>query len=135
MHQNKEIVNNDKSDLLININYKNHEQNTIKEIVNRYIRERTFEIKKNIKKIIETESKFHEINYDDVSLFFENQMRSQINCIVYNQTYSNKTNLSNYNIYIGGSFLSRGKTFDNLLCELIIINNEFNYDTLLQKCR
>lgn len=135
MHQNKNIANNDKSDLLININYKNHEQNVIKEIVNRYIWERTFDIKKNIKKIIETESKFHEINYDDVSLFFENQMRSQINCIVYNQTYSNKTNLSNYNIYIGGSFLSRGKTFDNLLCELIIINNEFNYDTLLQKCR
>lgn len=135
MHQNKKIANNDKSDLLININYKNHEQNTIKEIVNRYIKERTFEIKKNIKKIIETESKFHEINYDDVLLFFENQMCSQINCIVYNQTYNNKTNLSNYNIYIGGSFLSRGKTFDNLLCELIIINNDFNYDTLLQKCR
>lgn len=135
MHQNKNIANNDKSDLLININYKNHEQNVIKEIVNRYIWERTFDIKKNIKKIIETESKFHEINYDDVLLFFENQMRSQINCIVYNQTYNNKTNLNNYNIYVGGSFLSRGKTFDNLLCELIIINNEFNYDTLLQKCR
>lgn len=135
MHQNKNIANNDKSDLLININYKNHEQNVIKEIVNRYIWERTFDIKKNIKKIIATESKFHEINYDDVLLFFENQMRSQINCIVYNQTYNNKTNLNNYNIYVGGSFLSRGKTFDNLLCELIIINNEFNYDTLLQKCR
>lgn len=135
MHQNKNIANNDKSDLLININYKNHEQNVIKEIVNRYIWERTFDIKKNIKKIIATESKFHEVNYDDVLLFFENQMRSQINCIVYNQTYNNKTNLNNYNIYVGGSFLSRGKTFDNLLCELIIINNEFNYDTLLQKCR
>lgn len=126
-------VSNKKSDFLINIYHDNENQSNTLNIVKRYIKEKIFDIKQEIKNIINTIDKFSGLNSSDVDNFFKTQMENNISLGVYNQENDFKTT-KYYNIYVGGALLSRGKTFENLLCELICIKN-FNYDTLLQKCR
>lgn len=61
---------------------------------------------------------------------------SNISVITLNSK-TDSSNKSNYNIYIGGVFLSRGITYEHLILEYIdnFPKNYISADTLLQMCR
>ncbi len=97
-----------------------------------------------LKNIKETRFKsFYEDNIDteliDIQTYKErfDSIIKQLKIIPLNSKTSEK-NLSKYNFIVGGTLISRGNTFKNLICELIInspVTSSISVDTLLQRCR
>lgn len=135
-----EKIENKCSDFLINISSEtlDHEKiidilipwtNMIKDIV---------DIKKMLKKVISTYCTDENINdekYNDIFNFYRNIMQNNIEFIKLNQESTECYSDKKYRIYVGGILLSRGRTFENLVCEMITIESKFKHDSLLQKCR
>lgn len=137
----KNIKNFNKSDFLINISNAKNDHDKIADMIGLYcgvnIKEEI--IKSELRAILDKEikSKISEEEYEKIYDFYFNIMCVNSKVSKFNGNQLIRVFNVNYNIIIGGFLLSRGKTFENLICELITIKNKnkFNYDILLQKCR
>lgn len=101
-------------------------------------------IKKEISNIKNNRSSFYSsYSWQITDKEFSNILDKVINnlCIIplnnkLEENYEQK--LKKIRIYVGGTMISRGNTFENMLCELILnapVNNKISVDTLLQRCR
>lgn len=125
-HHDNEI----KLEFLINISLIMKDHQTIFNIVSTMLKN----IKNNLKSFY-GENYLGELNFEEFKnafiFFIENLNLEILNSD--NKINNNK----NFNIFIGGNFISRGNTFENLICELIINSPQetIQVDTLLQRCR
>lgn len=141
LYCNKNIKNYNRSDLLINISYTKNNHNKIADIIGRYcgLMIDNSIIKAIIKEILnkEIDTYISDEEYEKIFDFYFNIFCQYVNVSKFNGDKLGRELSERYNVIIGGNLLSRGKTFENLVCELITIksDNQFNYDLLLQKCR
>lgn len=107
-------------------------------------------IHKNICEIIEWSLKNIWKNYSEI---YEDKINKNISFDLYRKILTDiyndiaiielnstqeKIDKKKFNIYVGGTMLSRGNTFENLITEMIInapSNTKVSVDTLLQRCR
>lgn len=130
-------INNKKSEFLINLSVNNDDHKQINKIISYYAYDNMVQFKPTLKLVL-TKKIDENINnnlIDDITNFYNNIIKKSLRIIIFNQENCKIKINSDYVIYIGGILLSRGKTFENLIYELITIENQFNYDSLLQKCR
>lgn len=133
-------IKNKGSDFLINISSENFIHEKIIEILNPWVKmiKDIVDIKKSIKKTLSSffpGDNITEDMYEEVFNFYRNIMQNDIDFVKLNQESEEKNSDKPYRIYVGGILLSRGRTFENLICEFITIENRFTHDSLLQKCR
>lgn len=141
LFNDKSVKNFDKSSLLINISRDTTDHKKIADIIGLYsginIEKEVikYELRDTLNK--EIKSPISEEEYEKIYDFYFNTMCVQSKILEFNGNTSDREFRANYNVIVGGYLLSRGKTFENLICELITIKNknQFNYDLLLQKCR
>lgn len=136
LYLDKEIENK-KSELLINISMNNADHQSIQNIITEFAYNDLSKFKFTLKKVIDDKLNIVVDNEleEQIYKFYKNVVLEKLTITIFNQENCKKEDQSDYKIYIGGILLSRGKTFENLICELITIDNQFNYDNLLQKCR
>lgn len=141
MYQDKAVLNFDKSDLLINVFNKVNDHKTICKTLSPYVYMMINNFKQELKRVLNEEIN---LNLNDeyinniYNFYYEKIKANQVELVEFNRNKdTNKTLDKNYNVIVGGNLLSRGKSFENLLCELIVIKekSQLTYDTLLQKCR
>lgn len=138
LYQDKNVKNYNKSDLLINVSFKKKEHETLEKILSPYVwLNKKFKLE--MQKFLNDElgENLNENMIDDIYNFYSQiVIKDEIRLYKFNSEEKDRS-IKNYNIIIGGHLLSRGKSFDNLLCELIVIKekSQLNYDSLLQKCR
>lgn len=75
----------------------------------------------------------HDIYWKRLNSFFNNY-----EIIILNSDNKDIETKAKYIFYIGGTKISRGNTFENLISEIIInapVNGKLSVDTLLQRCR
>lgn len=141
LYQDKAVPNFNKSDLLINVFNKVKYHKIICDILANYVYMKINTFKQEMKIALNEEMKFNlndEIVNKIYNFYFDNIKANNIELVEFNRNKnSNKSLDKNYNVIVGGNLLSRGKSFENLLCELIVIKekSQLTYDTLLQKCR
>lgn len=130
-------ISNKKSELLINLSVSNDDHNKIEKIILYYAYDNIAEFKHTLKSVLMKRIDIGISNnlVEDITNFYNNVVKKSLKIVIFNQKNCKLKIDNNYVIYIGGYLLSRGKTFENLICELITIENQFNYDSLLQKCR
>ncbi len=105
------------------------------------------EISKNIDKIVHDlyyygSEKFYNdyidksINWNDYNNLLKDLISKKLTCITFNGN-NNRINKKQFNIYVSGIKASRGFTFKNLICELILNSpeNRIAIDVLLQRAR
>lgn len=141
LFSDKNVKNFNKSDFLINISNTKNNHNKIADMIGRYcglIFNKSI-IKNKIKEVLnkEIQISMNDDDYEKIYDFYFNIFCLKLNVSKFNGNNQERCLKGNYNVIVGGNLLSRGKTFENLTCELITIKNknQFNYDLLLQKCR
>lgn len=130
-------IKNKKSEFLINISMNNEDHNEISKIISYYAYDNLAEFKSTLKFVLikKVDKGINNNLIDDIAFFYNNVIKKSLRIIIFNQKNCKSEINKDYVVYIGGVLLSRGKTFENLIYELITIENQFNYDSLLQKCR
>lgn len=145
-------IDNNKTQLLINVSQEINDHIDYKEFiesrVNKIYEMSDFELEKEIKSILDYFKLTDCLN----DYLYQNQknindeIRNILRYLIDNKScyeLNGNTDDSHYilnkfshQIIIGGVMLSRGVTFEHLICELIIMkSDEKNIDVLLQKCR
>lgn len=142
---------NKKTQLLFNIslNTENHDDvfNKITKYISRLSKASDFEIKREISYVFQDFRTLDLNNGKDLE-FYSKELKIIINSIIDNKSIfvlnskeeADKKrfleNLEDYQIIVGGTMLSRGVTFENLIVELILNSPETTcVDVLLQRCR
>lgn len=105
-------------------------------IVIEYINWALKKIPNNLQIIYEKYIDNNEVSYEKFYQLISNILK-EIQVIELNSTVDQKKK-KKYNFYVGGTLISRGNTFENLITEMIINNpkiGKVSVDTLLQRCR
>ena len=124
--------NKDELSCLFNIDLSTETHNVIVEYV-----------KIALRKIADNRNLFYK-NYIDTNITYETYEKKYLYSIFENieiielNSKTDQNNKKKFNIFIGGTLVSRGNTFENLITELIVNNpkvGKISVDTLLQRCR
>lgn len=135
-----ENISNKCSDFLINISSENIIHEKIINILEPWLKmiKDVIDIKKMMKNVLTehfSNEKIDDEEFDKIFNFYRYTMQNNVEFIKLNQENEENNSTKKYRVYVGGILLSRGRTFENLICEFITIENKFTHDSLLQKCR
>lgn len=145
-------IDNNKSQLLINISSKVNDhleyKNSVEYILHKIFDMSDFELEKYVNlilnnfKLVDDLNNYLNLNKNKINEKMRNILNYLINnksCYALNGCSDDSHSIMSkfdHQIIIGGLMLSRGITFENLICELIINSSkEIHVDVLLQKCR